>query len=49
MKGARSPYPPAWTFLIPLGIVVAAVILLTGCADFYLLYIYPMTHGALKP
>ncbi len=48
MKEDPSPYPPAWTFLIPLAIVIAAVLVLTGCADFYLLYIYPVTHGALK-
>ena len=42
----RSPYPPAWTFLIPL---VIASLFLYGCADFYFLYVYPITHGALRP
>jgi hypothetical protein len=26
MKTYKSPYPPAWTFLIPLGIVVALAV-----------------------
>jgi hypothetical protein len=37
MKEAPSPYPSAWTFLIPLGAVIALVLAAFGvtCAYFH--------------
>ena len=49
-KEQPSPYPPAWTFLIaPVIVAVIVMLALSGCADFYFMYIYPITHGHALP